>query len=107
MGETFSTVCVCVHVRSFPQEVYDISNGREDHMVGDEGKDGKTNLRVDNLPQSMSRNKLHSLFSRAVLKKSIFRFLIDSHINDRLSIRTSKDRFKKNNNNKNKSHFIS
>ena len=29
----------------------------------------------------------------AVLKKSIFRFLIDSHINDRLSIRTSKDRF--------------
>ncbi|CAL8357461.1 unnamed protein product [Gadus morhua 'NCC'] len=44
------------------QEVYDISNGREDHMVGDEGKDGKTNLRVDNLPQSMSRNKLHSLF---------------------------------------------
>ena len=30
---------------------------------------------------------------RAVLKKSIFRFLIDSHINDRLSIRMSKDRF--------------
>ncbi|CAL8290689.1 unnamed protein product [Arctogadus glacialis] len=36
-------------------EVYDMSNGREDHMVGDEGKDGKTNLRVDYLPQSMSR----------------------------------------------------
>ncbi|CAL8266915.1 unnamed protein product [Boreogadus saida] len=30
-----------------------MSNGREDHMVGDEGKDGKTNLRVDYLPQSM------------------------------------------------------
>ena len=28
-----------------------------------------------------------------MLKKTIFRFLIDSHINDRLSIRTSKDRF--------------
>ncbi|CAL8372764.1 unnamed protein product [Arctogadus glacialis] len=41
-----------------------MSNGREDHMVGDEGKDGKTNLRVDYQPQSMSRNKLHSLFSR-------------------------------------------
>ena len=28
-----------------------------------------------------------------MLKKSIFRFFIDLHINDRLSIRTSKDRF--------------
>ncbi|XP_059907580.1 ELAV-like protein 1-B isoform X2 [Gadus macrocephalus] len=45
------------------KEVYDMSNGYEDHMVGDEGKDGKTNLIVNYLPQSMSQDELRSLFS--------------------------------------------
>ncbi|KAG7271006.1 hypothetical protein CRUP_038457, partial [Coryphaenoides rupestris] len=44
-------------------EVYDMSNGYEDHMVADEGKDGKTNLIVNYLPQSMSQDELRSLFS--------------------------------------------
>lgn len=45
------------------QEVYDMSNGYEDHMGGDEGKDAKTNLIVNYLPQSMTQDELRSLFS--------------------------------------------
>lgn len=45
------------------QEVYDMSNGYEDHMGGDEGKDSKTNLIVNYLPQSMTQDELRSLFS--------------------------------------------
>lgn len=40
-----------------------MSNGYEDHMGGDEGKDAKTNLIVNYLPQSMSQDELRSLFS--------------------------------------------
>lgn len=47
-----------------PQEVYDMSNGYEDHMGGgDEVTDAKTNLIVNYLPQSMSQDELRSLFS--------------------------------------------
>ncbi|KAM9707986.1 ELAV-like protein 1a isoform 8-T8 [Menidia menidia] len=45
------------------QEVYEMSNGYEDHMGGDEGKDAKTNLIVNYLPQSMTQDELRSLFS--------------------------------------------
>lgn len=45
------------------QEVYDMSNGYEDHMGGDDGKDSKTNLIVNYLPQSMSQDELRSLFT--------------------------------------------
>ncbi|XP_011488495.1 ELAV-like protein 1 isoform X1 [Oryzias latipes] len=46
------------------KEVYEMSNGYEDHMVGgDEPKDAKTNLIVNYLPQSMSQDELRSLFS--------------------------------------------
>lgn len=45
------------------QEVYDMSNGYEDHMGGDEGKDAKTNLIVNYLPQNMTQDELRSLFS--------------------------------------------
>lgn len=46
------------------QEVYEMSNGYEDHMGGgDEPKDAKTNLIVNYLPQSMSQDELRSLFS--------------------------------------------
>ncbi|XP_047467769.1 ELAV-like protein 1a isoform X2 [Mugil cephalus] len=45
------------------QEVFDMSNGYEDHMGGDEGKDAKTNLIVNYLPQSMTQDELRSLFS--------------------------------------------
>ncbi|TWW53333.1 ELAV-like protein 1 isoform X1 [Takifugu rubripes] len=44
-------------------EVYDMSNGYEDHMGGGEGKDAKTNLIVNYLPQNMSQEELRSLFS--------------------------------------------
>uniref|UniRef100_A0A3Q3JJJ6 ELAV-like protein n=1 Tax=Monopterus albus TaxID=43700 RepID=A0A3Q3JJJ6_MONAL len=44
-------------------EVYDMSNGYEDHMGGDEGKDAKTNLIVNYLPQNMTQEELRSLFS--------------------------------------------
>ncbi|TKS86836.1 ELAV-like protein 1 Hu-antigen R [Collichthys lucidus] len=47
----------------YAQEVYDMSNGYEDHMGGDEGKDAKTNLIVNYLPQSMTQDELRSLFS--------------------------------------------
>uniref|UniRef100_A0A3P8T115 ELAV-like protein n=1 Tax=Amphiprion percula TaxID=161767 RepID=A0A3P8T115_AMPPE len=40
-----------------------MSNGYEDHMGGDEGKDVKTNLIVNYLPQSMTQDELRSLFS--------------------------------------------
>lgn len=40
-----------------------MSNGYEDHMGGDEGKDAKTNLIVNYLPQSMTQDELRSLFS--------------------------------------------
>ncbi|XP_030639710.1 ELAV-like protein 1 isoform X1 [Chanos chanos] len=43
-------------------EVYDMSNGYEDHM-GDEAKDAKTNLIVNYLPQNMTQDELRSLFS--------------------------------------------
>ncbi|XP_066538229.1 ELAV-like protein 1a isoform X2 [Hoplias malabaricus] len=49
------------HVR-YLKEVYDMSNGYEDHMV-DEAKDAKTNLIVNYLPQNMSQDELRSLFS--------------------------------------------
>uniref|UniRef100_A0A8C5GFV9 ELAV-like protein n=1 Tax=Gouania willdenowi TaxID=441366 RepID=A0A8C5GFV9_GOUWI len=39
-----------------------MSNGYDDHMGGDDGKD-KTNLIVNYLPQSMSQDELRSLFS--------------------------------------------
>lgn len=45
------------------QEVYEMSNGYEDHMGGDEVKDAKTNLIVNYLPQSMSQDELRSLFN--------------------------------------------
>ncbi|KAF6726279.1 ELAV-like protein 1 [Oryzias melastigma] len=46
------------------KEVYEMSNGYEDHMGGgDEPKDAKTNLIVNYLPQSMSQDELRSLFS--------------------------------------------
>lgn len=48
---------------SLLQVVYDMSNGYEDHMGGDEGKDAKTNLIVNYLPQNMSQEELRSLFS--------------------------------------------
>lgn len=48
---------------SFLQEVYDMSNGYEDHMGGGEGKDAKTNLIVNYLPQNMSQEELRCLFS--------------------------------------------
>ncbi|KAM3870829.1 LOW QUALITY PROTEIN: ELAV-like protein 1 [Diretmus argenteus] len=50
------------HIR-YLKEVYDMSNGYEDHMGGDEGKDSKTNLIVNYLPQSMTQDELRSLFS--------------------------------------------
>lgn len=40
-----------------------MSNGYEDHLVGGEGKDPKTNLIVNYLPQNMSQEELRSLFS--------------------------------------------
>lgn len=40
-----------------------MSNGYEDHMGGEEGKDAKTNLIVNYLPQNMSQEELRSLFS--------------------------------------------
>lgn len=40
-----------------------MSNGYEDHLGGDEGKDAKTNLIVNYLPQSMTQDELRSLFS--------------------------------------------
>lgn len=40
-----------------------MSNGYEDHMGGDEGKDAKTNLIVNYLPQNMTQEELRSLFS--------------------------------------------
>ncbi|XP_046871674.1 ELAV-like protein 1a isoform X1 [Hypomesus transpacificus] len=49
------------HIR-YLKEVYDMSNGYEDHMGGDEGKDAKTNLIVNYLPQSMTQDELRSLF---------------------------------------------
>ncbi|KAF4089469.1 hypothetical protein AMELA_G00066450 [Ameiurus melas] len=49
------------HVR-YLKEVYDMSNGYEDHMV-EEAKDAKTNLIVNYLPQNMSQEELRSLFS--------------------------------------------
>lgn len=45
------------------QEVYNMSNGYEDLMGEDEGKDSKTNLIVNYLPQSMTQDELRSLFS--------------------------------------------
>lgn len=47
---------------SISQEVYDMSNGYEDHMLEDM-KDSKTNLIVNYLPQNMSQDELRSLFS--------------------------------------------
>ncbi|XP_064197070.1 ELAV-like protein 1 [Anguilla rostrata] len=49
------------HIR-YLKEVYDMSNGYEDHMA-DEPKDAKTNLIVNYLPQSMTQDELRSLFS--------------------------------------------
>uniref|UniRef100_A0A673L5Q6 ELAV-like protein n=1 Tax=Sinocyclocheilus rhinocerous TaxID=307959 RepID=A0A673L5Q6_9TELE len=43
-------------------EVYDMSNGYEDHMA-DEPKDPKTNLIINYLPQNMSQDEMRSLFS--------------------------------------------
>lgn len=40
-----------------------MSNGYEDHRGGDEGKDAKTNLIVNYLPQNMTQDELRSLFS--------------------------------------------
>ncbi|KAJ8342008.1 hypothetical protein SKAU_G00319360 [Synaphobranchus kaupii] len=48
------------HIR-YLKEVYDMSNGYEDHMA-DEPKDAKTNLIVNYLPQSMTQDELRSLF---------------------------------------------
>ncbi|XP_010867446.1 ELAV-like protein 1 isoform X1 [Esox lucius] len=51
------------HIR-YLKEVYDMSNGYEEHMGGgDEAKDAKTNLIVNYLPQSMSQDELRNLFS--------------------------------------------
>ncbi len=44
------------------QEVYDMSNGYEDHMA-DEPKDSQTNLIINYLPQNMSQDEMRSLFS--------------------------------------------
>lgn len=65
---TCSSLCLPCYVVFFAhladlQEVYDMSNGYEDHMGGDEGKDAKTNLIVNYLPQSMTQDELRSLFS--------------------------------------------
>uniref|UniRef100_A0AAY4EU68 ELAV-like protein n=1 Tax=Denticeps clupeoides TaxID=299321 RepID=A0AAY4EU68_9TELE len=49
------------HIR-YLKEVYDMSNGYEDHMV-DDSKDCKTNLIVNYLPQNMTQDELRSLFS--------------------------------------------
>ncbi|XP_055057649.1 ELAV-like protein 1a isoform X1 [Misgurnus anguillicaudatus] len=49
------------HIR-YVKEVYEMSNGYEDHM-GDEAKDCKTNLIVNYLPQNMSQDEMRSLFS--------------------------------------------
>lgn len=59
---TLSPVFLPAHLADL-QEVYDMSNGYEDHMGGDEGKDAKTNLIVNYLPQSMTQDELRSLFS--------------------------------------------
>ncbi|XP_012713705.1 ELAV-like protein 1a isoform X4 [Fundulus heteroclitus] len=45
------------------KDVYEMSNGYEDHMGGDEAKDAKTNLIVNYLPQSMTQDELRSLFN--------------------------------------------
>ncbi|KAM8833751.1 ELAV-like protein 1a isoform X2 [Synchiropus splendidus] len=45
------------------QELYNMSNGYDDHMGGDEARDAKTNLIVNYLPQTMSQDELRSLFS--------------------------------------------
>ncbi|XP_058471542.1 ELAV-like protein 1a isoform X2 [Solea solea] len=50
------------HIK-YLKEVYEMSNGYEDHMGGDEAKDAKTNLIVNYLPQSMTQDELRSLFS--------------------------------------------
>ncbi|XP_075873972.1 ELAV-like protein 1a isoform X2 [Nelusetta ayraudi] len=47
----------------YMKDVYEMSNGYEDHLGGDEGKDAKTNLIVNYLPQSMTQDELRSLFS--------------------------------------------
>ncbi|XP_068608542.1 ELAV-like protein 1a isoform X2 [Brachionichthys hirsutus] len=49
------------HIK-YLKDVYDMSNGYEDHMGGDEGPDSKTNLIVNYLPQSMTQDELRSLF---------------------------------------------
>jgi len=49
------------HIR-YLKEVHDMSNGYEDHMA-DEGKDARTNLIVNYLPQNMTQDELRSLFS--------------------------------------------
>ncbi|XP_041086747.1 ELAV-like protein 1 isoform X1 [Polyodon spathula] len=49
------------HIR-YLKEVYDMSNGYEDHTA-DEAKDAKTNLIVNYLPQNMTQDELRSLFS--------------------------------------------
>lgn len=59
---TYLALCFSAHLADL-QEVYDMSNGYEDHMGGDEGKDSKTNLIVNYLPQSMTQDELRSLFS--------------------------------------------
>lgn len=58
----YLALCFSSHLADL-QEVYDMSNGYEDHMGGDEGKDAKTNLIVNYLPQSMTQDELRSLFS--------------------------------------------
>ncbi|XP_068195332.1 ELAV-like protein 1a isoform X3 [Antennarius striatus] len=50
------------HIK-YLKEPYDMSNGYEDHMGGDEGADSKTNLIVNYLPQNMTQDELRSLFS--------------------------------------------
>ncbi|XP_054652026.1 ELAV-like protein 1 isoform X1 [Dunckerocampus dactyliophorus] len=50
------------HIQYLDQEVYDMSNGYEDHMAGEDAKDAKTNLIVNYLPQSMSQEDLRNLF---------------------------------------------
>ncbi|KAL4656085.1 ELAV-like protein 1 isoform X1 [Arapaima gigas] len=49
------------HIR-YLKEVYDMSNGYEDHMA-DQPKDVRTNLIVNYLPQNMTQDELRSLFS--------------------------------------------
>ncbi|XP_061899247.1 ELAV-like protein 1 isoform X1 [Entelurus aequoreus] len=51
------------HIQYLDQEVYDMSNGYEDHMAGEDAKDPKTNLIVNYLPQSMAQEDLRKLFS--------------------------------------------